>query len=89
MWRAQALSTLMPFDPGENNKLHRNLQVVRVESSAAEKCVRTVWIAYLTDNQLKKKVKEEEQLTGDLMKEKEVAVQRLALIVPVEDLLED
>ena len=30
--------------------------------------------------------KQGEQLTGDLMNEKEVAVQRLALIVPVEEL---
>ena len=55
-----------------------------VESS--DDCVRTVRVSYLPDNQLKKKVVPGEKFTHDVMQKKEVAMQRLALIVAVEEL---
>ena len=55
-------------------------------TESSDDCTRTVKVKYLPDNQLKKKIIPGQQFSQDWMQEKEVAVQRLALIVPVEEL---
>ena len=56
---------------------------------SVDDCVRTVIVKYLPNNQLKKKFVPNEKFDPTWMQEKEVAVQRLALIVPVEELEDD
>ena len=103
MWKCQALPTLLPYYRGKDSDRHRNLRVgdvclllyeskviahyrlVRVYKVVLSKddCVRTVIVVYLPDNQLRKRDYDPEKL-----EQKEVAVQRLALIVPNEEIEE-
>ena len=100
MWKVQALPTLLPYYCGKDADRHKNLVVgdvclllyenkvvahyclVRVSEvkKSKDNCVRTVVVAYLPENQLKKKEYDPLKLQC-----KEVAVQRLALIVPNEE----
>ena len=62
-----------------------NYRLCRVTEATPSKdgCVRTVWVAYLPKNKLSKATYNPAD-----MEWKEVAVQRLALIVPSEDINE-
>lgn len=101
MWRVQALPTLLPYYRMEDAARHKNLrpgdvcmllyenrvvshyQLVRVYKvkESEDSCVRTVTVVYLPQNQLNKRTYDPTK-----MQEKEVAVQRLALIVPNEEI---
>ena len=73
------------------SKVVANYRLCRVGEvvESVDGCVRTVTVKYLPDNQLKKKLKVGEKFEEGWMQEKEVAVQRLALIVAVEELEDD
>ena len=97
------MPTLLPYHKWEMSRRHRNLKVgdvclLQFESKvvstykmccvievkeSAEKCVRTVTVGYLPQNRLKKKEYDPKSIDT-----KEVAVQRLTLIVPVEEIEE-
>ena len=49
-------------------------------------CVRTAHVNYLTNNELLRKMKSGEKFDPAWMQGKEVSVQRLVLLVPVEEL---
>lgn len=101
LWRDKAVPTLMPYHKWEMSKRHRNLvvgdvcllqfdskvistyklcRVVEIKKST-DKCVRTVTVGYLPQNKLKTST-----YNPKTLETKEVAIQRLALIVPVEEI---
>ena len=104
LWRQRALPHLLPYYRWEDAKRHRNLQAgdvclalyeskvlanyhlcrVMKAKPSADGCVRTVSIGYLPRKNLRQTVYHPVPLEI-----KEVAVQRLALIVPVEEQVHD
>merc|ERR1711888_480167 len=100
LWRQRALPHLLPYYKWEQARRHRNLQTgdicmllyeskvignyrlcrVTAAEPSDDGCVRTVTVGYLPRKQLKKTVYRPAPLET-----KEVAIQRLVLLVPIEE----